>query len=352
MNALTSKNIGSMYGEKSISVHCQDICDLTQPLDIMTISAFYGNYEPTPNTLLHALDSHGIPVEKLAGSPAVDLRRTNRIWLSEEIDHSDLPISRIGCIEMSPYRQDRGLWREHETDILSSIKAYFHMLRIAALSGMKTETVGLPILGGGSQQIDTGLITIPTLNECIQTLKSSESIREIRIISRNQRQAFQFAMTLENSYSALQEAGDREQRKSGARDKYVFISYSTKDRNIDDNLCAKLESRGIRVWYAPRNISSVSGRDYASSIVNAITECTHFVVIISRNSLQSEHVLNEIDLAFQEIRRNMHIVPLRIDEEEMGEAFRYYLSRQHWMDAHVPPLEKRLEEFADSFLTQ
>ena len=96
---------------------------------------------------------------------------------------------------------------------------------------------------------------------------------------------------------------------------------------------------------APRNISA---SDYASAIVDAITRCTHFVVIVSANSLRSNHVLNEIDLAFQELGRQVRLMPLRLDEEEMGAPFRYYLSRQHWTNACVPPLEQRLEEFADA----
>ncbi len=83
--------------------------------------------------------------------------------------------------------------------------------------------------------------------------------------------------------------------------------------------------------------------------MEAITRCTDFVVIISQNSLRSHHVLNEIDLAFNELNRGLRLIPLRIDEEEMGPSFRYYLSRQHWMDAHLPPLEKRLEEFVTKF---
>ena len=34
-----------------------------------------------------------------------------------------------------------------------------------------------------------------------------------------------------------------------------------------------------------------------------------------------------------------------MDQEELGAAFKYYLSRQHWMDATLPPLEARLQEF-------
>ena len=60
-------------------------------------------------------------------------------------------------------------------------------------------------------------------------------------------------------------------------------------------------------------------------------------------------MLNEINLAFQEMtERDVRFCLLKIDEEKMGPAFRYYLSRQHWMDARVPPIEKRLDEFVES----
>ena len=62
----------------------------------------------------------------------------------------------------------------------------------------------------------------------------------------------------------------------------------------------------------------------------------------------SEHMLNEIDLAFQRLPRGIKFKPLRIDTAELAPAFNYYLSRQHWMDAHIPPLEERLDEFVDS----
>ena len=90
----------------------------------------------------------------------------------------------------------------------------------------------------------------------------------------------------------------------------------------------------------------------AKTPITEITICAVIPVILSKNSLQSNHVLNEIDLAFQEIGRAIHFCPLKIDEEELGPAFRYYLSRQHWMDAHVPPLEKRLDEFVKSILQE
>ena len=72
----------------------------------------------------------------------------------------------------------------------------------------------------------------------------------------------------------------------------------------------------------------------------------------AKNSLASEHVLNEIDLAFQETKRGVRFFPLKLDHEEMGPAFKYYLSRQHWMDATLPPLEKRLDEFVEKLMNE
>lgn len=127
----------------------------------------------------------------------------------------------------------------------------------------------------------------------------------------------------------------------------AFISYASSDKNIADNLCSKLEQNGIKVWYAPRDVSGA----YASSIVQAIDVASHFIVILSRNSISSEHVLNEIDLAFQHLPNNIKFKPLRIDNAMFTPSFTYYLSRQHWMDATDPPLEDRLNEFVSSLLS-
>ena len=369
MNPMTSVTIETPYGFKSISAHCCDICELDEPLDVMTISAFYGSYAPTPHTLIRALASQGISVEQLAQHPAIDLRDLCHIWLSDKIAHARLPIGRIGCIEMtpySPYSRSQSTWRLVEERILGSIHAYFALLDLACASGMHIETLGLPILGGGNQQVSLELVSIPMINECVSYLQRSECIKAIHIITRNAAQAYEFAKRLDGSYTIARQLGaqrlqpsvtsvnsaanpldDRQLDSTSAPASgipLVFLSYSSSDKNVADNLCAKLEGKGMRVWYAPRDVAT---SDYASSIVSAIERCTHFVVILSRNSLRSEHVLNEIDLAFQRLGKGATFAPLKIDEEELGPAFRYYLSRQHWMDAHVPPLERRLDEFVE-----
>ena len=343
MNALYTAEIATAFGVKSIAVMAEDILKFSEPIDILTTSAFYGGYEPTPKTLFHALDEAGICVEALAAEPYIDLRDICNVWLSKEITASKTKIGRLGCVEMSPYRRDRSGALGNEERMLNAIRAYFKMLDIASLAGVKMQTVALPLLGAGSQHISGALTVTPILNECISFLKRNASVERILFIEKNQQNAFLLADVLNRSY-AMASAKEERAAVTAKGEARAFISYSSPDRNIADSLCAKLEARGVRVWYAPRNVRG----DYASSILDGIKDATHFIVILSENSMRSQHVLNEIDHAFRYLPDRIRFKPLRIDEQLLTPAFDYYLSRQHWMDASLPPLEERLNEFADS----
>ena len=339
MNTVFSIDIQTEHEKKTISVVAQDVTTLDEEIDILTTSAYRGSYDPTRGTLFEALNNKGINVAELAYYPEIDLRKGNLVWLSDSIPCAGIPISRIGCIEMDYAGYGTEFYLDQEK-LLSSLKSYFYMLDIAALSGVKMDTVALPLIGTGSQHIEANLILIPMINECVQFLRRNHAVRRICFIERSFTKADLITQTLKNSYSLFTQSGEQE---SGKNKPFVFISYSSKDRNIADNLCFKLESRGFRVWYAPRNVVT----PYAASITKAIEQCTHFIVILSRNSMGSEHVLNEIDLAFQRIK-DIKFRPLRIDTADLEASFKYYLSRQHWMDA-VPPIEARIEEFVATF---
>ncbi len=342
MTTLTKIEIGTGQGAKSVSVVCGDIRELDRPLDVMTVSAFIRNYRPTRRTMIGALSDKGISVQALSTDPAIDLRSYCNVWLSKEIPAAGLPIRRIGCIEMGDRFVARSKEEKNESSILSIFKAYFRLLDLAADTGVEIKTLGLLIPGTGNQRFSDALVLTPILNECIRFLKRNETVRSIVIIERDTDKAGKAAEKLNTSYSVMRNAVREKPADEPVKEKpLAFISYSHGDRNVADNLCAKLEFNGIRVWYAPRNVEG----PYASAIVHAIERCSLFIVILSQNSLASEHVLNEVDLAFQRARQGIRFFPLKLDNEEMGPSFRYYLSRQHWMDATLPPLEKRLDEF-------
>lgn len=346
MEPLYSTQIATDFGEKEISVYSCDITKFDREIDVLTTSAFVNSYEPTPRTMFRALKDIGISVKELSYFPEIDLRTPCNTWLSKEILPKERKIHRIGCIELINYFANVSDDTKSEQTMLNSIRSYFSMLDIASFIGVKMETVVMPLLGSGNQHISANLIIVPLLNECVSFLKRNGEVKRILFVEKNDDKAKFIAEYISKSYNILTHANSSAENPEEQKKTCAFISYASEDKNIADNLCSKLESKGVRVWYAPRDVKG----PYAEAIAQAIDNCSHFIVILSQNSMISEHVLNEIDLAFQLLPK-IKFKPLRIDKSIFTPSFKYYLSRQHWMDAIIPPLEDRLNEFVEDFLT-
>lgn len=112
--------------------------------------------------------------------------------------------------------------------------------------------------------------------------------------------------------------------------KDIFVSYSTRDREITEQIVKELELCGARCWYAPRD---VEGR-YAKAICEAIENAKIFLLILSENSAVSEHVLNEVEMAYNKRNSSNHniiieplcIKPLDLDDKSFDEIM-YYIRR-------------------------
>jgi len=92
----------------------------------------------------------------------------------------------------------------------------------------------------------------------------------------------------------------------------LFISHSSADAEAAVALVNEIESRGIlKCWIAPRDIPI--GASYQREIVRAIANCGGFVLLFSRSTNESNHVLREIELAEQN-KKAMY--PVKIDASE------------------------------------
>ena len=59
----------------------------------------------------------------------------------------------------------------------------------------------------------------------------------------------------------------------------VFISYSTKNKNVADAVVANFEHNGIKCWYAPRDI--MPGKEWVSAIKEGLHDAKVFVLIFT-----------------------------------------------------------------------
>jgi len=88
----------------------------------------------------------------------------------------------------------------------------------------------------------------------------------------------------------------------------VFLSYSSFEEKIGQDIVKNLEDRDIKCWIASRDIDI--GDDYADSIVEAIQESKFFILIYTKNYTVSKHTKRELDIA---IELNKKIIPLVIN---------------------------------------
>jgi len=96
-----------------------------------------------------------------------------------------------------------------------------------------------------------------------------------------------------------------------------FISYSSKDQDFAERLYADLQSKGVRCWFAPKDLKI--GEEFRSSIDESIRLHDKLMVILSQHSINSSWVEFEVKKALQKEQEQGKLVlfPLKLDETIM-----------------------------------
>ncbi len=123
----------------------------------------------------------------------------------------------------------------------------------------------------------------------------------------------------------------------------VFISYAQLDKPIADAICARLESRKIRCWIAPRDVQP--SKDFPAAIIEGIEGTEVMVLVFSSHANSSPHVIRELTNA---VNKGRIIVPFRVEDVIPSKSMEYLIGVPHWLDAITPPLEKHIENLADT----
>ena len=110
--------------------------------------------------------------------------------------------------------------------------------------------------------------------------------------------------------------------------KSIFISYASQDLALANTVCAALETAGLRCWIAPRDVRP--GEAYAAAIVEAINACRLLVLVLTKNAIDSRHVLREVERAGS---KNRAVLSIRLDTTELPPELEYFLSANQWLDA-------------------
>jgi len=94
-----------------------------------------------------------------------------------------------------------------------------------------------------------------------------------------------------------------------------FISYSSENQEFAERLHADLQNKGVRCWFAPRDIRT---GDRIRDVIDAqIRVREKLLVVLSSASIKSEWVEDEVEAALEEERKSENrrtvLFPIKID---------------------------------------
>ncbi len=113
----------------------------------------------------------------------------------------------------------------------------------------------------------------------------------------------------------------------------IFVSYTTPDKRVADEVVSFFEGQGISCFIAPRDVDP--GKPYAANLMQAINE-SHVVILIASASINtSEHVLNEVEAI---VNKKKPLIPFFIEDFVMSDELCYYLSRTQRIVAYPDPV--------------
>lgn len=92
-----------------------------------------------------------------------------------------------------------------------------------------------------------------------------------------------------------------------------FISYNNKDQAFAQRLHDDLQDHGVRCWFAPEDLKT--GDVFRKTIGEQIRVREKLLVIISKNSIKSEWVGDEVEKALKEEKEQncLKLFPIRLD---------------------------------------
>ena len=127
---------------------------------------------------------------------------------------------------------------------------------------------------------------------------------------------------------------------------HVFVSHSSDNRDLANELAAFLEARGVRVWIAPRDVRP--GMDYSEQLQLAIEESAAFVVLVTDMANKSPYVRAETEMAFS---THKPIFPVRISDIQPAAGLALFLKIRHWTDAYGASRSANLDRLAQELQT-
>ncbi len=124
----------------------------------------------------------------------------------------------------------------------------------------------------------------------------------------------------------------------------VFVSHSSVDGEVAEQITAFLENNGVQCWIAPRDIPP--GADWVEAVIDGIDTASGMVLVVSEASNESPQVRRELERA---VSRGLDLVSVVVQPVELSKWMQYYTSTHQRCDASRGGLKRHLPGMLDTF---
>ena len=291
--------------QKKIRIQIGDICSSEEDFDVLVCSAFKNDYIPTPTSLIGSLlFQKQISVDQLAEDPEIDLKEYG-CWLSRPISDN---FHRIACVELIDWHNYEAVTPESKF-LKRAFSTFRFLLEQANLKGIPLQSVALPILGTGDQHIEECFIIPPLIQQCLSILKSIPELDTITFFERREYTVINIIDHLNKALFTKHESGLD-----------VFISYSSKQSDVAQEVFDYITRSGYSCWMAPNSIPT--GSNYQEEIPAALNQISSLVLLLTPDATKSRWVQKEVGTA---IGADKRIYPFQLTEFEINKNFQFLL---------------------------
>jgi hypothetical protein len=118
----------------------------------------------------------------------------------------------------------------------------------------------------------------------------------------------------------------------------IFISYSRQNSEFARRLELQLNEHGFQAWLDTHELRM--GQLWREEIVQAISACDYFVLLLSSRSVKSENVVRELSLAEASSKP---ILPVMLEPVEIPDAMKYQLAGLQFVLVESAQVEQAMD---------
>ncbi len=255
--------------------------------DLLVVSAFPGDYSPTPHSLIGALARKGLSVEALAGARDVDLRQAYSCWLSREFSPVDpgLRFRRLLCFEP--------LIRGRPPELVGDI---FRALTPILAEQPEIRSIALPVVAAGDQGYALEAMLAPLLQAALHWLEAGLPLARIKIVIHDIDDRQPATVCFAQHKTAYMVAAAA--KLAPATDYDVFISYARANAAESEVFEQALRAArpNIRIFIDRKELDI--GAAWQPEIFESLDRCRRVVALLSPDYVGSKVCKEEFNIAW------------------------------------------------------